>query len=163
MSHHVWNWSKSTQNSKCQELPWLLNTSLPPAAKKNQWNVLKIYIFCRHMLQMLRKKTLILMALYPNLSLFFKKPNSVWSRTTFRTCTAVVIEARYSSRVFCLFIYLLLDKLLLETHPSFRNVNSTSALIAIILPEGDLYEHSSNETAQKSVVGLILFRPEIRL
>lgn len=113
MSHHVWNWSKSTQNSKCQELPWLLNTSLPPAAKKNQWNVLKIYIFCRHMLQMLRKKTLILMALYPNLSLFFKKPNSVWSRTTFRTCTAVVIEARYK-----VFVYLFITRQTIIGNPS---------------------------------------------
>lgn len=33
---------------------------------------LKMYVFCRDMLKILKKKILILMALYPNLSLFLK-------------------------------------------------------------------------------------------
>lgn len=45
----------------------------------------------------------------------------------------------------------------------FQECKSYSALIAIILPEGDLYGHCSNGTGQKSVVGLIHFRLEIRL
>lgn len=104
MSHHVWNWSKSTQYSKCQELPWLLNTSLPPAAKKNHWNVFKNVCILQRHAENIKKENTHFNGSLPKFKLIFKKSNSECSRTMFGTCTAVLLEARYSTRVLCLLI-----------------------------------------------------------